>query len=451
MIHIIDDDIAIQTSLKLLVNQAGFESLSFSHPDEYISAKTTKPDLVLLDMNFSNATTGEEGMSFLLQLKHIYTHVPVILITAWGTIPLAVEGVKQGAFDFITKPWNNAALLQIINTAIKLNEPSESSKTRAQLDKKYNFSHIIGKSPGILNVLETIGRVSKTDAPVLILGESGTGKELIAEAIHNNSHRKDQEFVKVNLGGISSSLFESEMFGHKKGAFTDAYTDREGRFELADKGSIFLDEIGDLDLSSQVKLLRVLQDKTFQVLGDSSTKTTDTRIICATNRNLKEMVSQGTFREDLLYRINLITLNLPALREHKEDISHLTNFFVENTKKKYQTEKLLLDDKAMKMLESLPFYGNIRELENLIERAYLITGNTVLKVKDFKEILKLDYNGTDRSTKQKASGLTVDQVEKNMIIAALSKYKNNISKAAKEVGISRGALYRRLEKYNIEL
>ncbi len=450
VIHIIDDDAAIQTSLNLLFSQEGYRCSCFSYPDEYISMKETEPDLILLDLNFSNDTSGKEGMSFLSQLQTLYSSVPVILITAWGTIPLAVEGVKQGAFDFITKPWNNDVMLQVVSTAIKLNEVTESTRTRAQLNRKYNFSQIIGKSSKIINILETISRVCITDASVLILGESGTGKELIAEAIHNNSSRKENEFVKVNLGGISSSLFESEMFGHKKGAYTDAYNDRKGRFEIADKGSIFLDEIGDLDLSSQVKLLRVLQDKTFQMLGDSRTSKTDVRVICATNRNLKGMVNQGTFREDLLYRINLITINLPPLRERKEDIFHLVNFFVENIKRNYQLESLSVNEQAMKMLETLPFYGNIRELKNLIERAYLITGNTILKVKDFKEILEQENEGGKDSVNE-ISGLTVDQVEKNMIIKALNKYKNNISKAAKSLGISRSSFYRRLEKYNIEL
>lgn len=449
MIYIFDDDIAVQTSLKLLLSQAGYKCKSYSYPmDAMKDIKDEIPELILLDMNFSNDTSGSEGLMYLKDFKTRLENIPIILITAWATIPLAVEGVKKGAFDFISKPWDNSSVLKTVETALNLNSDHESSSNRKELDEKYNFSHIIGESDSMIKILETIGRVSKTDAPVLILGESGTGKELIAEAIHANSKRKDNEFVKVNLGGISSSLFESEMFGHKKGAFTDAYTDRKGRFELADKGSIFLDEIGDLDYSSQVKLLRVLQDKTYQVLGDSKTRKTDTRIICATNRNLKEMVEDGNFREDLLYRINLITINLPSLRDRYDDIPSLVDFFIENIKNEYGLESLSVNDSAIKMLKTFPFSGNIRELKNLIERTYLMSGNSVLNTKDFKAIIKQEYSGSALNNKDFN---TVDDMEKRMIEEALAKFDNNISKTAKSLGLSRGAFYRRLEKYNIKI
>ena len=316
MILVIDDDSAVRSSLSFMLKRAGYEVKAVAGPREAIDVvRAEAPALILMDMNFTLSTTGEEGLTLLKQVKIFRPETPVILMTAWGSIQLAVHGMQAGAFDFITKPWNNAALLQRIETALELNAPqTESTVEKADtLDR----SHIIGKSRGLMDVLNTVARIARTNASVLITGESGTGKELIAEAIHINSQRAKQPFVKVNLGGISQSLFESEMFGHKKGAFTDATADRVGRFELANKGTIFLDEIGDLDLSCQVKLLRVLQDQTFEVLGDSRPRKVDVRIISATNADLRKMVTEHTFREDLFYRINLITIKLPALpRRH---------------------------------------------------------------------------------------------------------------------------------------
>ncbi|WP_298715239.1 sigma-54 dependent transcriptional regulator, partial [Chitinophaga sp.] len=283
MILIIDDDIAVRTSLLLLLRQEGFEASAAGTPEQAMEAvAATRPALILLDLNFSNRTTGEEGMALLQRIKTYDHTIPVILITGWGSIELAVQGMKLGAADFITKPWSNEALLQSARTVMALQtKKPQRGITRKQLDKDFDFRQIIGEDPAILQVLETISRVAATDASVLITGESGTGKELIAEAIHQNSRRKMRPFVKVNLGGISASLFESEMFGHVRGAFTDARFDRTGRFELANKGTIFLDETGDLEPSSQVKLLRVLQDRTYEVLGSSRTKTVDVRVVCA--------------------------------------------------------------------------------------------------------------------------------------------------------------------------
>jgi DNA-binding NtrC family response regulator len=309
MILVIDDDIAVRTSLLLLLKSQKHEVTGAETPAEALKIiKSNAPQLIILDLNFSISTSGEEGMVLLAQIKKLEPNIPIILITGWGSINLAVQGMKMGANDFINKPWDNGHLLQSVKTLIDLQEQKEVSRTRKQLDKEYNFQHIIGEDPQILQILETIGRVAGTDASILIMGESGTGKELIAEAVHQNSLRANKPFIKVNLGGISTSLFESEMFGHIRGAFTDARFDRAGRFELANKGTIFLDEIGDLDAGSQVKLLRVLQDRTYEVLGSSRTKTVDVRIVCATNKNLNQMVSSSTFREDLLYRINLITI-----------------------------------------------------------------------------------------------------------------------------------------------
>ena len=328
MILVIDDDSAIRTSLSFMLKRLKYDVQAVSTPKEAIAVvRSVAPELILMDMNFSLTTSGDEGITLLKQVKIFRPDTPVILMTAWGSIQLAVKGMQAGAFDFITKPWNNAALIQRIETALELNgaKKEEPQKDADEFDR----SHIIGKSKALMEVLNTIKRISRTNASVLITGESGTGKELIAEALHRNSPRAKKPFVKVNLGGISQSLFESEMFGHKKGAFTDASSDRIGRFELADKGTIFLDEIGDLDLSCQVKLLRVLQEQTFEVLGDSRPRKVDIRVVSATNANLAQMVQEHTFREDLFYRINLITVHLPALRERKEDIPLLVRHFAD--------------------------------------------------------------------------------------------------------------------------
>jgi two-component system NtrC family response regulator len=452
MILIIDDDIAVQTSISLLLKQAGLSAAGASNPSEADKIlHDHKPEVIILDLNFGNDTSGREGLEFLSRLTREFHSVPVILITAWASISLAVEGMKKGAFDFVSKPWDNEGLLKTIRTAIELNKEIPVSKVvkRSELDKRFDFAGIVGESPQFIEILETVGRVSKTDAPVLILGESGTGKELIAEAIHKNSYRNNSPFMKVNLGGISSGLFESEMFGHKKGAFTDAYSDRKGRFELADKGTIFLDEIGELDFNSQVKLLRVLQDKTYQVLGESVTRKTDVRIICATNRDLKEMVHNGTFREDLFYRINLITINIPPLRDNKKDIPLLIRYFLNNLKDIYNTGDITVQNKTIKWLQNLPFPGNVRELKNLLERSWLLAGKNELEISDFEKALEQSVMKPQTTNLPDPGTMTLDDIEKEMIIKTFNKFKGNISKVARSLGISRGTLYRRLEKYNI--
>ncbi|HZY37682.1 MAG TPA: sigma-54 dependent transcriptional regulator, partial [Mucilaginibacter sp.] len=300
-----------------------------------------------------------------------------------------------------------------------------------------------------LEILETIGRVAATDASILIMGESGTGKELIAEAVHQNSLRKNKPFVKVNLGGISTSLFESEMFGHVRGAFTDARFDRAGRFELANKGTIFLDEIGDLDGGSQVKLLRVLQDRTYEVLGSSRTKTVDVRVVCATNKSLDDMVSRSTFREDLLYRINLITIYLPPLRNRPKDIPLLVGFFIGNLKEIYNRPKLSVAPSAIKWLQLLPLPGNIRQLKNLVERTILVSKNDELEIEDFRSQLELSPVKKGNLQLPGIGILTLEEVEVAMIKRAMEYHHNKVSKAAVSLGLTRSALYRRLEKYQI--
>jgi len=450
MFLVIDDDIAVRTSLLLLFENEGYEAVAAASRAEALAAlREHKISLIVLDLNFSIETSGAEGMELLQRIREVNSSVPVILITGWGSIELAVQGMKLGANDFISKPWSNDHMLQSVRTLLRLNEKKEEHHSRRQLDSLYDFRNIIGEDPKMMDLLETIGRVAATEAPVLILGESGTGKELVAEAIHNNSLRKSKSFIKVNLGGISASLFESEMFGHVRGAFTDARADRVGRFELSNKGTIFLDEVGDLDISSQVKLLRVLQDRTYEVLGSSRTKTVDTRVICATNKNLHEMVADGTFREDLLYRINLITLHLPPLRERQNDIPLLVNFFIGNLKEIYNRPNLTVTKDAVKWLKQLPLPGNIRQLKNLVERSVLVSRKDTLDIADFSSQLELSPGRKGSLHLPDVGTLTLEQAEVLMIKRALEFHKNKILKAAKSLGLTRSSLYRRLIKYNI--
>ncbi|MDR1722932.1 MAG: sigma-54 dependent transcriptional regulator [Tannerella sp.] len=445
MVLIIDDDAAIRSSLCLVLRRAGYEAEAISKPEEALAfVRTTKPELILMDMNFSRKTTGEEGLHLLRQVKIFRPDTPVILITAWGTISLAVEGMRAGAFDFVTKPWHNTQLLNTIRTALDLHQPQDADMpalNRVEVAQRFHFGKIIGRSEALMQVLNTVSRVAPTQASVLVTGENGTGKELIAEAIHANSPRAQKPFVKVNLGGLSQSLFESEMFGHRKGAFTDAYTDRTGRFEMADKGTIFLDEIGELDVSCQVKLLRVLQDSTFEALGDSRPRHADVRVVSATNADLRQMIANHTFREDLFYRINLITIHLPPLRERREDIPLLAQHFADMLTKPKQ---ISFTDVAMSYLSRQQFPGNIRELKNLTERVILLSGKTLIDARDFEQ------QSDTYSIPSVVSGNSLDEIEKQSVITALKSSGGNCSRAAKTLGISRPALYRRMEKYGVK-
>ncbi len=448
MILIIDDDSAIRSSLCFMLKHAGYDTQMAVSPKEAIEiVRNTSPQLILMDMNFSLSTSGEEGLTLLKQVKIFRPTVPVILITAWGSIQLAVQGMQAGAFDFVTKPWNNAALMQRIETALQLSEVNINDDNTTIDKDDFDRSLIIGNSRALIDVLTIVKRIAKTNASVLITGESGTGKELIAEALHRNSKRNKKPFVKVNLGGISQSLFESEMFGHKKGAFTDASSDRVGRFELADKGTIFLDEIGDLDLNCQVKLLRVLQEQTFEMLGDSKPRKVDIRVVSATNADLFQMVHDKTFREDLFYRVNLITIHLPALRERREDIPLLVNYFSNIQCEANQLAPVDISADAMSFLSSLPYPGNIRELKNLVDRTLLVNDKKTLTADDFRDQYKRPHHEANKMNH--LDGLTLDELERQSIIVNLEKYNNNISQVAIALGISRAALYRRLEKYGI--
>ena len=448
MILIVDDDIAIRHSLGLMLKRARYDVEAVASPGEAMEiVRATTPQLILMDMNFSLTTSGDDGIELLQKVKIFCPDTPVILITAWGSIDLAVRGMRAGAFDFVTKPWNNVVLMQRIETALSLSLSRKESVKIEHKEETFDRSLIIGRSKAVTDVLSTIERIAKTNASVLITGESGTGKELIAETIHRNSRRAKNSFVKVNLGGISHTLFESEMFGHKKGAFTDASSDRVGRFELADKGTIFLDELGELDLACQVKLLRVLQEQTFEVLGESRPRKVDIRVVCATNADLTKMVAERTFREDLYYRINLITLHLSPLRERREDIPLLVRHFASLATENNNLQKIDVADEAMEYLMRQPFPGNVRELKNLVERAILMSGKSLLTTEDFR--LANDILPTQPKNVA-TTAMTLDEAERARIIEAMEKYDGNMTQVAASLGISRQALYRRLEKFGLK-
>lgn len=450
---IVDDDESVQVSLALLLKQHGYATVTCDEPTLALDIiEKEQCHLVLLDMNFSMQTTGEEGLALMATIHQRHPQLPVLLMTAWGSIALAVKGVKAGAADFFTKPWNNATLIQLIQTTLVLNETTPSTRlTRQALDAQFDFSDIIGEHPELLKVLATIGRVAKTTASVLILGESGTGKELVADALHKNSPRKNKEVVKVNMGAITSTLFESEMFGHTRGAFTDAKSDRKGHFATAHLGTLFLDEVGELNRADQVKLLRVLQSQCYQVLGSSKTEQVDVRVISATNRELAEQVASGDFREDLFYRLNLITLRLPPLRERRSDIPLLAKRLVEQLCRTYGMPTVQLSSSAIDWLSQQAWPGNIRQLRQCIERTLLLIGKDLLDKSDFLsvEAEAADAQAQECRTSSMFSGMTLDQVEKQLIEKAMITHQGNLSRVAKTLGLSRFALYRRLEKHQI--
>lgn len=447
---IIDDDDSVLVSLALLLKQSGYLTYTADHPQQALAVLAQqRVDLVLQDMNFSLQTTGEEGLSLLTEIKKSYPALPVLLMTAWGSIALAVRGVKLGAADFFTKPWNNAALVQLLKTTLDIAQAAGASKPdRQALDSQYDFREIIGEHPELLKVLATIARVAKTNASVLILGESGTGKELIADAIHSNSPRAAKTAVKVNMGAITPSLFESEMFGHVRGAFTDAKADRKGYFASAHRSSLFLDEIGELNRADQVKLLRVLQTQSFQPVGASKTEQVDVRVISATNKELAELVAAGEFREDLFYRLNLITIRLPPLRERRSDIPLLAQRIALQLTQSYGMDEVILAPSALSWLSARPWPGNIRQLKQTMERALLLVGKPVLEQADFL-FADARENESPASQKTGIDGLTIDEVEKHMIEKAMEQHGGNITHVAKALGLSRFALYRRLEKHQI--
>lgn len=441
-ILIIDDDPSVRKSVALLLKRAGYEVTGAASPDEAVSlVRELSFSLILMDMNYTRLTSGEEGLELLEKVRIFRPDTPVILITAWGSIDLAVRGMRGGAYDFITKPWNNLVLLQRIETALRLNRNGATQEDTVATTSTFDRGGIVGENQALLELLGTVERVARTDAPVLILGENGTGKELIANAIHRNSRRRDNPFVMVNLGGISRSLFESEMFGHAKGSFTGAVSDRKGRFELADRGTIFLDEIGDLDMSSQVKLLRVLQQHTFEPLGESTPRRVDIRVICATNADLPTMVSEGTFREDLYYRINLITLRVPPLRERRDDIPRLVRHFMAAAASDNGLETPEIDSETMELLTRLPYPGNIRQLKNMVERAVIMGGPCIGR----RSFADAELNGVNCD----APAGTLSDATRQAVADALERADGNVAQAARILGITRQSLYRRKDKYGL--
>lgn len=456
-ILVVDDDSAVQVSLALLLKQSGYETVCADGPQaalEQLQAGAAGPrfDLVLQDMNFSLQTSGEEGLDLLARIKGLEPGLPVLLMTAWGSIALAVRGVQAGAANFFTKPWDNDQLVALVEATLQLSDalatPSLAPRpSRRALDAQCDFAAIVGEHPKLLKVLETIAQVARTRAPVLILGESGTGKELVADAIHRNSPRAAKPIVKINMGAITSSLFESEMFGHVRGAFTDARSDRKGHVAAADGGTLFLDEIGELQRGDQVKLLRVLQDQRYQPVGATTSSQADLRVVSATNRELAELVAGGEFREDLFYRLNLITIRLPPLRERRSDIPLLARHIAEGVAQGYGLGEVMLAPDALDWLSNQPWPGNIRQLKQTLERALLLAGKQHLGQADFLAASAVDEGAPNGRLGM--DGMTLEQVERHMIEQALLQHAGNISRMAKALGLSRTALYRRLERHGL--
>lgn len=449
-ILMIDDDEDVLLAAKMLLKKQNHHVIIEKNPNKIpFLLNNDTYDVILLDMNFSkDITSGKEGFYWLEKILEKDPQAVVILITAFGDVEMAVKALKQGATDFVLKPWQNEKLISTISTAIKLrqsySEVDKLRKAKEMLEEQISkpFGEIIGQSTAIKEVFALIDKVAKTDANVLILGENGTGKELIARAIHQRSLRKDNSFVSVDMGAITETLFESELFGHKKGAFTDAREDRPGRFELANGGTLFLDEIGNLSLSLQSKLLSALQARQVTRVGSNQSIPVDIRLICATNMPLHQMVKEGTFRQDLLYRINTVEIKVPPLADRMEDIPLLAQHYLEHYAKKYHKSVTTISPGAADKLKRYAWPGNIRELQHSIERAVIMTDSNSLQESDFLFSRPVSSSASPET-------LNLDEVEKAAIIKALSLYSGNISKAADELGLTRASLYRRMEKYGL--
>ena len=452
-ILIIDDNEDLLFAAKMLLKKHAKEVTIEKDPRRIpFLINNNSYDVILLDMNFTEDTTsGKEGFHWLKQIKEIDPKAVVILITAFGDVEMAVQALKEGATDFILKPWQNEKLLATLTSASRLKESYDEveklSKKQKQLqsDANKSYSDIIGNSASMKNIFSIIDKVAKTDANILILGENGTGKELIARAIHDRSLRKDEIFVGVDMGAITETLFESELFGHKRGAFTDAKDDRAGRFEIADKGSLFLDEIGNLSMPLQSKLLTVLQKREVTRIGTNKAISVDIRLICATNMNVHEMVMENTFRQDLLYRVNTVEIFLPPLRERHDDIPLLADHFLNIYSKKYRKNFKGFTPSAMQLLQRYNWPGNIRELQHAIERAIIMADGDELDSRDFFFLSAKPMNEKIAAP----TTFNLDEVEKTTIQRVIDKNGGNISKAAKELGLTRASLYRRLEKYGL--
>lgn len=451
-ILIVDDDEDILLAAKMLLKRHAQKVIIEKNPKKIpFLLNNDSYDVILLDMNFvEDTTTGKEGIFWLKEIIQRDPNAVVIMITAYGGVELAVEALKEGATDFVLKPWQNEKLIATISAAAQLNSSRKEVNTLKQAkqtlvrDLEQPFGDMLGESAGMKNVKSIIQKVAQTDANVLILGENGTGKELVARALHKQSNRADKDFIGVDMGAIAETLFESELFGHKKGAFTDAKEDRIGRFEIAHKGSLFLDEIGNLPLNLQAKLLAVLQNREVIPLGSSRAVSIDIRLICATNMPIDDMIAQKEFRQDLLYRINTVEIHLPPLRERGEDIPLLARHFLKSYAKKYKRPEKKLSTTALTRLQQYHWPGNVRELQHALERTVIMSDNALIQPDDFFFLnQKTSTDGDQINT------LNLDEMEKTVIEKALQKYNGNISKAARELGLTRASLYRRLEKYGI--
>ena len=451
-ILMIDDDEDVLLAAKLLLKKHAQQIIIEKNPKKIpFLLNNDSYDVILLDMNFSkDITSGKEGFYWLGQILEKEPSAVVIMITAFGDVETAVKSLKEGATDFVLKPWQNEKLLATISSAMKLKksyrEVDKLKKAKQQLEEDINmpFKEIIGKGTEINKVFNLIEKVAATDANVLILGENGTGKELVARAIHQRSNRKDAVFVGVDMGAITETLFESELFGHKKGAFTDAREDRTGRFEIANNGTLFLDEIGNLSMSLQSKLLTALQNRHITRIGTNQPVPVDIRLISATNMPIHELVGENQFRQDLLYRINTVEIRLPALRERMEDIPLITDHFIQKYCKKYRKEIKGISPQALKILQLYHWPGNVRELQHALERAIIMSEGDELTDHDFAFLKTGRGNFTGEE-----SSLNLDDVERSVIQKALNMHQGNISKAANDLGLTRASLYRRLEKHGL--
>ena len=444
-ILVIDDDQDVLTAVRLLLKTEVKNVVTEKNPQNLRWLLKDAYDVVLLDMNFtSSINTGNEGLFWLKEIRKIKSDVSVIMITAYGDIDLAVRSLKEGATDFVIKPWHNEKLLGIIKDALRKKE-NKVVPVSHQNGESVIGKELIGESEVMEEIFLKIGKIAPTDANILILGENGTGKDLIAKAIHQQSMRADKPFIKVDVGALTESLFESELFGHKKGAFTDAREDRIGRFEMANGGTLFLDEIGNISLHQQAKLLSVLQNRQISRIGSNEIIPIDIRLICATNVSLAELGNENRFRKDLIYRINTVEIMMPPLRKRGSDIILLARHFAKLYSNKYMKITPDFDKKAMEKLLSYNYPGNVRELQYTIERAVIMADEEVLQPKD---LIFSPLEAPSVSENEPAE-LKLSAIEKNTILKVIEKHNGNITKAAKELGLTRTALYRRLSKYDI--
>jgi DNA-binding NtrC family response regulator len=446
---IADDQQDIRDSLRLLLKNEGFETQLAASPGDVLAAVEAREfDAVLMDLNYTRDTTsGQEGLDLLSRIQSLDSSLPVIVMTAWSSIEIAVEAMRLGARDFLQKPWENARLLSILQTQIDLRQALRRA-TRLEAENRLLSVEarptMIAESLAMQPVLTLLARIGPSDANVLITGEHGTGKEVIARTLHALSSRSNRPMVTVNAGGLSSGIFESELFGHVKGAFTDARADRIGRFEIADAGTLFLDEIANVPLNLQTKLLRVLETGEFERVGSSHSRRVNVRVLAATNVDVNAEVTAGRFREDLLFRLNTIEIRLPRLRERQGDIELLANHFLGVYAERYRKTISGFDAGALQSLREHPWPGNVRELDHAIERAVLLSPGPMIRSTD------LGLRTPAASGSPRLEDMSLDEVEKHLVQRMLAKHGGNVSKAADALGLSRSALYRRLEKFNLE-